>query len=227
MKKVLLIEDRYERQEKFQEILDIHLKNYEDVLDNAIYERYDEVYELLKNQIFDFSSYDVVIVHKSAFDTDNSVITAYIERKCKEKSIILIYFSGGIDANYYKKEDDFELFEVNSKTLYSSNITLFLEAYRKDIIKPGMILYGEHWKINILCNILSNLNIYIEKKLVKASIKEKGFYNNNSYLKDILFDMKDIELYKPKSINDEISKDEMKKLRDSIRHYIEKRLSYE
>ncbi|WP_457746329.1 hypothetical protein [Sulfurimonas sp.] len=227
MKRVLLIEDRYQRQEKFQEILGIDLENYEDVLDNAIYERYDEVYELLKNQIFDFSSYDVVVVHKSAFSDDNSKVTAYIERKCKEKSIILIYFSGGIDANFYQNEGDFELFEVNSKTLYSTNLTLFLEACRKDIVKPGMILYGEHWNINVLCNILSELNVYIEKILVKESIKEKGFYNRNSHLKDILFEMKDIELYKPKSINDEINKDEMKKLRDSIRCYIEKRLSHE
>jgi hypothetical protein len=227
MKKVLLIEDRFKRQEKFKEKLGINLEDYSDVLDNAIYERYEEVYDLLKNNKLNFSSYDIILVHKSAFGDKNSTITAYIEQKCKELSIVLIYFSGGIDANYYKKEDNFKLFEVNSTTLYSVNITLFLEACRKDTLKPALILYGKHWKINVLCNSLQKLNKYIEKELQNESIKEKGFYKRNQYINEILFAMEDIELYRPKSINEEISKEEMQKLLDSIRYNIEKKLNYE
>lgn len=227
MKKVLLIEDRFKRQEKFKEKLGINLEKYPDILDNAVYERYEEVYNLLKNHNLDFGPYNIVLVHKSAFGDENSTISAYIEQECKKMSIVLIYFSGGIDANYYKKEDNFELFEVNSTTLYSKNITLFLEAYGNDILEPGLILYGKHWKINVLCNQLHKLNIYIEKTLSKESIKEKGFYNQNPYISEILFEMKDIELYKPKPINEEINKDEMKKLRDSILDNIQKKINYE
>ena len=226
MKKVLLIEDRFKRQEKFKEKLKINLEKYNDVLDNAVYEGYEEVYSFLKNHNLDFSPYDIVLVHKSAFGDENSTISAYIEQECKKMSIMLIYFSGGIDANYYKKEDNFELFEVNSTTLYSENITLFLEVYRNGILAPGLILYGKHWKINVLCNQLNKLNIYIEQ-LKDNDELENFFYEDNSYLQDILFKMEDIEFYKPKPINEEISKDEMKKLRDSIRYNIEKKLNYE
>ena len=226
MKKILLIEDRFKRQEIFQEELEINLEEFNDILDNTTYERYEDVYEILKKEEFNFSPYSVAIVHKSAFGDENSTITAYIEQKCKELSIILIYFSGGIDANFYQKDGTFELFEVNSKTLYSANIALFLKAYRKNILKPGMLLYGEHWKINLLCNKLNKLNYYIEH-LQDNAILEDFFYEDNSYLRNILFKMDDIKFYTPKPINEEISKDEMKKLRDNIQHCIEKELTYE
>jgi hypothetical protein len=226
MKKILLIEDRFKRQEMFREALGIELEKYNEILDNIIFDKYEEHYQLLKKQEFDFTRYSIIIVHKSAFGNDNSVITAYIERMCKEQSIILIYFSGGIDANYYQREADFKLFEVNSKTLYSSNLTLFLDTFKDGILKPAMLLYGRHWDINVLCNISQKLNIYIEK-LQDNNQLEDFFYEDNPNIKQILYQLKNNIFYKPKSVNGEISKEEMKKLLLSIQIYIEERLSYE
>jgi len=226
MKKILLIEDRYKRQEMFQEDLEIDLKNYNDILDNVIYDKYDEVFELLKNGEFDFSVYGIVITHKSAFGDDNTKVLTYIENQCKKNSIPLVYFSGGIDANYYQKEDKFELFEINSKTLYSNNLLLFLEIYRKEGLKPGVLIYGLQWDINILCKMLQKLNIYIEQ-LIDESQLESFFYEDNPYIQKILYKMKDIKLHKPIPQNDEISKKEMKKLLKSMQQYIEKRVIYE
>ncbi|WP_457748218.1 hypothetical protein [Sulfurimonas sp.] len=226
MKKVLLIEDRSKRQEMFQEKFQVDLSDYADILENVVYDKYDEIYEQLKNQEFDFTPYNIFMVHKSAFGDDNSIIIAYIERECKKHSIILIFFSGGIDANFYQKDGDFKLYEVNSKTFYSNNLLLFLNNYKENRIDPGLIFYGEHWQLNLLCNLLSILNIYIEK-LKDYKEKEKYFYEDNPYLKNILFEMENATLYKPKAMNEEITKDEMKKLRDSIREYIDRRLAYE
>jgi len=226
MKKILLIEDRFKRQEMFRAAIGIQLDTYSDILDNMIYDKYEEQYQMLKNQEFDFIRYSIVIVHKSAFGDDNSAITAYIERMCKEHAIVLIYFSGGIDANYYQRENDFKLFEVNSKTLYSSNLILFLQTFRKGTLEPGMLLYGEKWDLNVLCNISNKLNIYIEK-LEDNNVKEKFFYKRNPNIKKILYEIENTVFYKPKLIDDKINSAEMKKLLLSIHIYIEKRLSYE
>jgi len=226
MKKVLLIEDRFKRQERFQEDLDIQLEIYDDILDNMIFDKYEELYQLLKNQEFDFTPYSIVIVHKSAFSDDNSVITAYLERMCKELSIVIVYFSGGIDANYYQRENDFKLFEVNSKTLYSANLTLFLNTFRDGTLEPGILVYGRQWDLNVLCNISQKLNIYIEK-LEDNNRREKSFYKNNPDIKKILYEIKNATFYKPQLMNEKISKEEMKKLLFSIQTYMEKRLCYE
>ncbi len=226
MKKILLVEDRFKRQEMFREALGIELESYIDILDNVIFDKYEEYYQFLKKQEFDFAPYSIIIVHKSAFSDDNSTITAYIEKMCKELSIVLVYFSGGIDANYYQREKDFKLFEVNSKTLYSANLTLFLDTFRDGILEPGMLLYGKQWDLNVLCNISQKLNINIES-LQDSNLKEKFFYADNPNIKKILYEIQNVAFYKPKPINDKVSKEEMKKLLQSIRSYIEVRLSYE
>jgi len=226
MKKILLIEDRFKRQEMFREALGIELEKYSDILDNMIFDEYKTLYQLLKKQEFDFTPYSIVIVHKSAFSNDNTTITAYIERMCKKLSIVLIYFSGGIDANYYQREKDFKLFEVNSKTLYSSHLTLFLDTFRNGTLEPAMLLYGKQWDLNVLCNISQKLNIYIEK-LQDDNQLEDFFYEDNPNIQQILYQFQNTKFYRPKSINDEISKEEMKKLLLSIQTYVEERLFYE
>ena len=128
MKKILLIEDRKERQQLFINETDIDLNKYKDILDNAIDEKYDEIFYKLKANTFDFENYSTIISHKSAFDKDNSAMIEKLKDYCKTRKKTLVFFSGGIDENYYNRSE-YELILINSKTFYSQNIKLFLEVW--------------------------------------------------------------------------------------------------
>ena len=127
MKKILLIEDRKERQQLFMDATNIDLNEYSNILDNAVDKKYDDIFCKLTDGSFDFENYSIIISHKSAFDKDNSVILEKLKRYCETHKKPLVFFSGGIDENYYNKSE-YELVLINSKTFYSQNIKLFLEA---------------------------------------------------------------------------------------------------
>ena len=83
---ILLIEDRYKRQQKFIQDTSIDIEQFSDILDNYTNDREIEFFELLKNGNFDFSKYDYIIAHKSAFESENSEFKSLLENSCKEYS---------------------------------------------------------------------------------------------------------------------------------------------
>ena len=162
MKKILLIEDRTTRQRRFANKTGIKLDKYSNILDNCIDDKYNAILSEMRQDNFDFSSYDIIVSHKSIFsDESNSDILRKIEDHCKTYKKSLVLFSGGIDGSYYNNEI-YEILELNSKTFYSRNLTLFLDAVKKEKNNLLMLSYGEHWKLNILLNVLENLNLYID-----------------------------------------------------------------
>ena len=218
MRKILLIEDRATRQEQFSNQTKIDLNSYKNILDNIINEKYDNIILKLKENTFDFEEYEVIICHKSAFKDDNITILKNIERYCKDNHKVFILFSGGIDGNYYLEEDNYIFMELNSQLLYSQNIELFLEDFRDGNINPLILSYGAKWKINILLNILEKINLILDSE-PRESILYKRFKSNS----DIeLIEKLDIDIYQVSLDGRKISKDEMKKLRDSILESIKK-----
>lgn len=170
MKKILLIEDRERRQQIFVENTGFDFEKYSSILDNFT----EDKYKLFKTSViedkFDFSLYDVIISHKSAYEDDNSIILAKLEQYCKENKKFFILFSGGIDTNYYNNEE-FEYLEMHSETFYSENLTLFLENIQNNEINPLILCYGKYWEINVALNILEKLNYAIETCETKMSYK--------------------------------------------------------
>ena len=59
---------------------------------------------------------------------------------------------------------EFEYLELNSKTFYSKNLELFLEAVNSKNENILMLCYGENWKLNIVSNILEKINLFISKQ---------------------------------------------------------------
>jgi len=153
MKKILLIEDRSDRQKQFENKTKIELELYDDILDNMINKKYNDTFIKLKNNDFDFKEYDVIISHKSAFEDKNVTILKNIETHCRDNKKIFILFSGGVDSNYYLEEDGYIYMELSSQKLYSQNIELFLEDFRDGNINPLILSYDIKWKVNILLNI--------------------------------------------------------------------------
>ncbi len=218
--KILLIEDRAQRQKLFMKDLGIDLLDpkYHNILDNAIEERYIEIYEQLKNDKLNFDDYSIIIAHKSAFDEDNEKIIM----RLKKGSKILILFSGGIDTNYYIKNDKIEILELNSKIFYSNNLKKFLDNFSDTGKNILSLCYGDNWKLNIALNIVEEINYILnETNDIKIDCDELI----DSLAKEIL-DEVDIELYS-KINNDNTNRDELIIAKDKILSYINERLLYE
>ena len=125
MKKIALIDDRATRQEHFLEKTGIELDVYSEVLDNFVEERASNLLENILTNSFDLGDYDYIICHKSV--ENNTIVLSNLKNYCKMHGKTLVLFSGGISVNYYDNSE-FELLELNSKTLYSHNLPLFFKS---------------------------------------------------------------------------------------------------
>src|SRR5574344_2765961 len=162
--KIALIEDRVKRQKDVLENNNINFNSYLDLLDNFIEEKANNLLENIVNDSFDLLEYEIIICHKSVeYDDKNSVIISNLKKYCKSHNKILVLFSGGISVNYYDNSE-FEYLELNSKTFYSKNLELFLEAVNSKNENILMLCYGENWKLNIVSNILEKINLFISKQ---------------------------------------------------------------
>jgi hypothetical protein len=174
--KIALIEDRVKRQKDFLERNNINFNSYLDLLDNFIEEKANNLLEDIINDSFDLLEYEIIICHKSVeYDDKNSVIISNLKKYCKSHNKILVLFSGGISVNYYDNSE-FEYLELNSKTFYSINLELFLEAVKSKNENILMLCYGENWKLNIVSNILEKTNLFISKQ-IENDIELINFYS--------------------------------------------------
>ena len=97
MKKIMLIDDRTERQTKFDEETSINLDKYSDVLDNFTSNSYEKLLEEFKNNDFSrLDVYEVIITHRSAFGDLNGQVISTFKEICKQHKKFLVFFSGGI-----------------------------------------------------------------------------------------------------------------------------------
>lgn len=225
MKKILLIEDRQTRQQLFMNHTNIDLNEYRDILDNRTGQAYNEVYDSFQNGDFDFDDYAMVIVHKSAFNGDTQEVLYGIENECKNRAIPLVLFSGGITANYYEEEKSFKKLELNSKDLYSQNLKMFLENYRKSgNIGLLMLSYGQRWKLDIVLNCMEKINIFIETHKDEEDILYDEFVNHTEF--HLLESLK-VQYYKPTIENGWLYLSEVEKIALSIALYIKESLTYE
>ena len=164
MKKILLIEDRVERQNKFTNETGIALDKYETFLDRRE--------SLDKDSLEEYST---IITHRSAFGESDENILDYLKKYCEEHQTKLVFFSGGISSTFYSKSK-YEFLLLNSKSFYSKNLELFLDDFQKNQ-EPNILLlgYGKDWKINILLNTLEKINLFISNNETKERVKFNKF----------------------------------------------------
>ena len=150
MKKILIIEDRVERQNKFTNETGISLDRYETFLDRRE--------SLDKDSLGEYST---IITHRSAFGESDENILDYLKKYCEKHQTKLVFFSGGISSTFYSKIK-YEFLLLNSKSFYSKNLELFLDDFQKNQASNILLLgYGKDWKINILLNTLEKINLFI------------------------------------------------------------------
>lgn len=211
MKKVLLIEDITKRQSN------IKLEPYKEVLDNSIEDNYLKTYNSLKDDSFDFSKYDIILCHKSAFFNDVAKIISKLENYCNDTQTSLVLFSGGIDTSSYFN-NNYEQLSLNDADFYSENLTLFLDEYKKDNKNILILLFGTRWKLNIILNVFDKMNYFIGINKDKKDIVYSKFVTNTEIN---LLDNLDIEFYKMEIEDNWVYMSEIIKLRDDIKNKIE------
>ena len=220
--KVILIEDRKERQNRFIETFNFDFKQYQGILFNATDSKYIKINEALKNEDYKvLEDFDIIISHKSAFEEANVQIIHRLENYAKTNNKKLVFFSGGIDSVYYYKEDEFEYMELNSTNFYSNNLKTFLEKLKRNLNPSILVLaYGNKWKLNIFIDILDKIAKYIQD-IKKDKTLFKIFYkkNNLEKLEDLGFEIN----FK----NREITKKEMIEIKNKLANYIEEIIRYE
>ena len=187
-------------------------------------EKYKKLLEEFKANTNDLDKYSTIICHKSAFGDDNTSIIARLEKYCQNNNKTLVFFSGGIDTNYYLKDDDFELLEVNSKVFYSPTLEMFLNDFRLGKPHALILSYGDKWKVNILLNTLEKLNIYIGITK-KEKVLYSAFMRDNKEIEKVK--TLNIELYEFVVDKNRIDLKEIVKYRDSVLNYINESLYYE
>ena len=161
MRKIVLIEDVVSRQKDFMKETDFDLLEYEDILENAIGDRYREIEESLQSDDFDLSEYAMIMAHESAFGTDVKFSLEKLKQYCEESKTPLVLFSGGA-SNYYNNAK-FEYLELNTKDFYSQNLKVFFDAYREEKYNILMLAYGEKWIFNSLLNVLEKTNVFLDR----------------------------------------------------------------
>ncbi len=108
MQKILLIEDRVERQLKFKGGTGINVEQYSDFLDNKT--------KLDKRSL---NNYSTIITHRSAFGSEDQNVLDYLKKYCEETETQLVFFSGGITATFYSNTK-YEFLLLNSKPEFNS-----------------------------------------------------------------------------------------------------------
>jgi hypothetical protein len=218
MKKILLIEDRTDRQKDFLDKLDISLDDYSDILNNKIDDKFKECIENIKNDNFDFGLYDVIIAHESIFIDDNRTILSKIENYCKESHKPLILFSGGNSADSFDNSQ-YQKLTLNSQTLYSQNITIFFDEFKKDNNDIFILQFGTKWRVNILLNGFEILNNFIKENDKERVLLNRFKSYNSEFLNKI--SSLNIELYDYQIEKNKIYMSEIIKLKDDIYSHIE------
>jgi len=216
MKKILIIEDRTQRQELFLQKTGINIsRSRYDFVDNKVGKEYTNIKEKLLKDISFLYDYDVIVSHRSAFDKDNGKILDLIKDYCEKNQKYLILFSGGISTSYYTKTP-YELLALNSKDFYSKNLELFLEEVKtNNNVNLLLLAFGEKWKLNLVFNVLEKLNT-----INCNDIDDWDEFNDESDIHTIN-DFIDLEVFKDE---EEITFEVIENIKNLIFQYINQKL---
>lgn len=191
MKKVLLIEDRPDRQEQYlhKELID-KIKTLENV-----YMPLEKECRVIIQNLNDLNDeplkeYLLIIIHRSSLSDNgrNTVIS-----HCRKEKKTLVFFSGGIGQSLFTFES-FPYFILNSKDFYKESLPDFLRNYVEDKIEHiSELIYGDNWRLNVMITyrqilLLENIPRAIEpiKESFESIIKIKTIQELDKEINEII-----------------------------------------
>jgi hypothetical protein len=186
MKKVILIEDRPNRQIDFVKEINKSL-NEISILENICgFEKFNLFKEILSSShLTEFDKYEVIIIHRSALSSTERLRLIDFARK---NSKVLVLFSGGISSISLQKLGNGNLLTINSKDLYSNSLINFLNNNATNILE---LAFGVNWKINLEVSLLDRLTLYLnyyQNKPIQIIFSDLKV---NDWIKEVYF--KDFE----------------------------------
>lgn len=163
MNKIILIEDRINRQKKV--LGEQKYSEFESLMRNNTYkniqggEDFDRINEQFIMSNFDeLSKYDIIMFHRSAFSNEirNKLMNFLKEQEKKT----VVSFSGGISSVELSVKPTFTFLLMNVNVFYDHLID-FLKDDEKNIYR---LAFGKHWEINLLYNGLELLFNYLKEQ---------------------------------------------------------------
>jgi hypothetical protein len=152
MKKILLLEDKIDRDSLKQSNVDFD--NFSFLETKFGDKANDQLNKFIANND-DFNSYDTIIIHGSIQCIEENIVSL-LRTYCSKNNKSLVIFSGGSDISSFQNN----ILEITAKSFYE-NIEVFLNHY-SNTSHVLMLAYGEIWALNILLNLLEKLNIFVE-----------------------------------------------------------------
>jgi len=150
MKRIIIVDDRIERQSQFlpNGDEDVILLNKLPYVENKVGQKYNSLIEaLLEGNESELLEYDLWIFHRSLLVKKKMLLK--IQELAKKNKRPLILFSGGITYSSYS-ESDFPFLIMNSQVFYSEKLFPFLDKYANAGGRLIEIVYGENWQLSYL-----------------------------------------------------------------------------
>lgn len=184
--KVLLIEDRVNRQSNYAIELGIEKFAHPLLMNICGGAKFQEFYDLLEaGNHSSLNEFMVIIIHRSCI---SSAARQGIIDYCVNNKKPLVFFSGGISMDSLNEIKQTPFLTLNSKTLYSSNLKTFLDGF-SDSGKPNLaiLLFGENWAVNYLLGFRSKLiHLMHDNRLNRRNIPSDVFKNLIGLTTDVL-----------------------------------------
>ncbi|MBD3808233.1 MAG: hypothetical protein IE909_10190 [Campylobacterales bacterium] len=215
MKKVLLLEDKLERDSLKNANIDFNKFNNL----KAIFGK--SACNSILNDFEQFDTFEIIIVHASIeYDEEQDVIQE-IKKYCNEKNKTLVTFSGAGDIGSLRSNT----LEITAKSFYT-NLPIFMKHY-PETSHVLMLAYGENWSLNIFLNTLEKLNIFIENNDENLIEDYDDFEDDFDLIR--LKSIIGIEEYaskisKNKNNNQTIEMSQIKTIRDNLIEIIEEQV---
>lgn len=148
MKKIIIVEDRPERQEQY--IPDgkhgvEKLSATPGVFNCIGQDCKNHLDRLAQGDFTVLDGYDLIIYHRSALH--KSGLVNDVNQYCQSTQVPLIHFTGGESSVIYS-HSGFEYLLISSRLFYSSRLFDFIDSFRKNPTLPLIhFAYGDNWRL--------------------------------------------------------------------------------
>ena len=179
--KAILIEDRVYRQKKLlgqnlNELIKPFLTNISGGQDFADIQK-----SLINKEFSVLDEFSVIMLHRSAFDTNTRNGLIDYLRKVDKK---IVFFSGGISGCQISKIGNLEFLLINVNQFYSENLMLFIKNEAQNLQE---LAFGNNWRISNLVDVYDKLILYTKSFIKKPWLTIEIDLKLNSWIKDHYF----------------------------------------
>ena len=179
--KAILIEDRVHRQKKLlgqnlNELIKPFLTNISGGQDFADIQK-----SLINKEFSVLDEFSVIMLHRSAFDTNTRNGLIDYLRKVDKK---IVFFSGGISGCQISKIGNLEFLLINVNQFYSENLMLFIKNEAQNLQE---LAFGNNWRISNLVDVYDKLILYTKSFIKKPWLTIEIDLKLNSWIKDHYF----------------------------------------